>query len=436
MRLRSRKAGDDRVFDRAEAALSELVDGGGHTSGESARIYEDALGALRRTRAILEGVGDGVYVTDRSGKIRMWNRAAERLIGTPEKRAIGRSCDRVLGFSKKDQTLDCSNGCALLREIGHRPVGASVEVTRFRPGARLQDLLVSVCAVEGLEGGVSEVVHSMRDITALKQADEAKTMFLATASHELKTPLTVILGFTQTLVAGWLDEGERDQALRSIEIRTKQLSRIVDRLLLTGRIEAGRVKLELSAVPIADLLRERAESFGAATGRRVVCHIDGLSPAIADEQALTTVIDHLLDNAAKYSPDGGDVVLSANDEGSTVVVEVTDQGVGMNADEAARCFDRFWQAEQSDVRRFGGTGVGLYIVKSMVEGMNGSVGVRSAIGEGSTFTIALRRADEDAAPGTLGVESADAPHTTIQRFMRQLGVPKTGEGACEERGRG
>jgi len=428
LRPKSRES-HDRLFERTESELSKLSQNGdGEARGD---IYRETLGVLRRLHAIVEGVADGVFVTDAQGSIRLWNGAAERLVGSPGKRAIGANCSRILAMgvrerslSRRARPLDCSAGCALLREFGERATSGGVDCIRHPHPAAEQHLLVSVSVVEDGAGGIEEVVHSVRDITRMKEADDAKTMFLATASHELKTPLTVILGYTQTLLAGLLDDKQRETALRAIESRSQQLGRIVDRLLLTGRIESGRLMLELSSVSPAALITERAESLGLATGRTIVCEIAGdISDVVADEQALTTVLDHLLDNAVKYSPDGGDIVVRANDRGSSVVIEVIDHGIGMNADDASQCFDRFWQAEQTDVRRYGGTGVGLYIVRSYVEAMGGKVGVRSDSGQGSAFTVTLRKATEGAPQEDDDQDKGVGKRSMIHEFMRQLGVP-------------
>jgi len=441
MRLRSRsRESHSGLYERAEADLAKLCsDGNGSkTDPEAESVYRETLGVLRRMHAIVEGVGDGIFVTDPGGTIRLWNGAAERVIGAANKRAVGRHCNRVLQLGVRERTLsnqtrplDCSNGCALLAEFGDRATGAGVECVRHVQAATDQQLLVNVSVVQGFDGEVEEVVHSIRDITRLKEADDAKTMFLATASHELKTPLTVILGYTQTLLADLLDEEQKTMALKSIETRAQQLARIVDRLLLTGRIESGRVLLELTRVAPAPLIAERAESLALATGRNVMADVsEDVDDLVADEQALTTVLDHLLDNAVKYSPDGGDIVVRASNQGPSVVIEVIDRGIGMNADDASQCFDRFWQAEQTDVRRFGGTGVGLYIVRSYVEGMGGKVGVRSDLGEGSVFTITLAKASDGAAPQKdNGEDKGVGKRSMIQEFMRQLGVPETGGAA-------
>lgn len=391
------------------------------------RTAPDGRSVLRRMRAILEGVGDGVYVTDAGGTIGLWNRAAERLLGCSSRRAVGRECSAVLGLSEHDDLLDCSRGCALVQRFGHAAAADGVEVSRRRRDQRAQPLLVTVAEIDG-DADDREFVHTVRDLTAVKQADEAKTMFLATASHELKTPLTVIIGFTELLRAGMLDVEQRDPALETIDTRARELSRIVDRLLLTGRIDAGRLRLELKATDLSDVLSERAQSLAAVTDHSIVHEIpEDLPPVLGDAGALATAIDHLLDNAIKYSPDGGEITLAARASGALVEIEVRDRGIGMEPDQAEHCFDRFWQAESTDVRRFGGTGIGLYIVSSLVGAMGGRVSVTSAPGRGSAFVIALQRARPGAQPPSAApVPAAGGRRTMIEEFMRQIGVPAGG----------
>ena len=324
--------------------------------------------------------------------------------------------------------LDCSGGCALLCLGG----GADVEVWRQLPTGQRQPLLGSAVPVLDAGGRVAEVVHSFRDITRLKQADEAKTLFLATASHELKTPLTVIRGFSQMLLEHEveMDDDERLTALRAIEKRARQLNGIVDRLLMSSRIDGGHIDLVLDAVDVTHILAERASALSAASGREIVLDFGDELPALwADVDAFTTITDHLLDNAVKYSPNGGPitVTLSGEGDGDSVALVIADEGVGMTEDQLAHCFDRFWQAEPTDVRRFGGTGIGLYIVRSLVEAMDGRVTVTSAPGEGSAFRVELQRADRRPAPEPDDVVSAEADlgrgdRSIIREYMRQLGI--------------
>ena len=373
-----------------------------------------------RSDAILANIADGVVVTDGTGRIVQCNPAVARLLGHAEEELLGRHCSDVLGLQTGQRALDCSKGCALLAGTGSGDASLGREVWRAGFDGRRQPLLANAVAVGDADGSV-EVVHSLRDITKVKQADEAKTLFLATASHELRTPLTVISGFAATLRADPDSDPEmREKALAAIERRSTELTKIIDRLLLSSRIEAGRVDLTLKATAVGPLLWERAEASAAATERTVSVRIgDGLPRVQADDRALATVVDHLLDNAIKYSPGGEPVEVDVHVAGDDVRFRVTDSGIGMDPEQAARCFEKFWQAESTDVRRFGGTGIGLYIVRSLVDAMKGHIEVSSVPGAGTAFTVTLRGAVE-----VHGDQEAPAKEpSVIREFMRQIGDP-------------
>jgi signal transduction histidine kinase len=295
-------------------------------------------------------------------------------------------------------------------------------VWRALPDGERQPLLASVTPVPDRGGQLSEVVHCFRDITRLKEADEAKTLFLATASHELKTPLTVIRGFAEMLQANRLpDEESRHRAHEAILSRSVELAHVVDRLLLSSRIDAGRLSVRLEEVDVVELVAARAFGFEASTGRTVDVNVIGNPQvALADQNGLNTVLDHLIDNALKYSPEGEPVTVAVRDVTGGVQFEVTDHGIGMTEPQVAHCFDKFWQADTGDRRRFGGTGIGLYIVRSLVESMGGRILVESAAGSGTTFRV------------TVGVSLPSIPEpratstperSIIREFMRQIGVP-------------
>ncbi len=373
--------------------------------------------------AILARVADGVVVTDGKGRILQCNPAAGRMVGTAAEEMIGGTCAEVLGLRIGERRLDCSTGCALLRLGDPEEAALGHETWRWDQSERRQPLLANAEAVLDDEGRRVEVVHSLRDVTRLKQAEEAKTLFLATASHELKTPLTVIKGFTETLLSfPDIPEEHRTKGLEAVARRADELSRIVDRLLLSSRIEAGRAEVHIDRVAPGPLVEERADALWAATGRRINVELDDDLPDVAaDPHGLVTVIDHLLENALKYSPNGAPVTVMARREGEGACIEVQDGGIGMDAEQAARCFDKFWQAESTDVRRFGGTGIGLYIVRSIVEAMGGRVEVRSTHGSGTTFTVILA----GALPLRTGADDRGmGEQTSIREFMRQLGVPE------------
>jgi signal transduction histidine kinase len=416
-------------FSAAIVALVFLLD---RTATLQARATIRYQHLQSKSDTILAHVADGVMVTDALGTVLQCNPAALRILGAGSSESpVGLACHEVLGLHDGARAFDCSSGCPLLSMGSGADAVLGHEVWRTEAGGRRQPLLANAALVPGDERGHFEVVHSLRDITRLKQAEEAKTMFLATASHELKTPLTVINGFAETLARyDDIDPVTKSAALDAIRTRARELTRIVDRLLLSSRIEAGRVRLTLQEFAIGPVVEERVAAFGSATTRSVDIEIPpGLPMAFGNQDALITVVEHLLDNAIKYSPDGQAVLVRASSDGETVCIEVTDQGIGMDAEEVAHCFDKFWQAESTDVRRFGGTGIGLYIVQSLVETMGGHVTVRSTLGQGTTFSVRLPQTERHNAAdrferrrpeGDPGVGEA----SSIREFMRQIGVPE------------
>ncbi len=407
------------AFSVALVALVALLD----------RTFTLQLAAAERTEllrsqaeAVLARVADAVVVTDARSHIVQWNPAAERLIGRTGAELAGASCAAALGLHRGERGFDCDQGCRLLELAKRTDAQLGEELWRLDQVGRRQPVLANVSAVLDADERVVEVVHSLRDITRIKQAEEAKTLFLATASHELKTPLTVINGYAETLLRrNQLDPERTAVALESISRRGRELARIVDRLLLSSRIESGRAEVRITELAIAPVVAERVEALRDSTGRTIRYQTDDeVAEALGNEEAVATVVDHLVDNAIKYSPGGAPVEVTLRSDPEHVHVEVSDRGIGMDEEQMQSCFDKFWQAESTDVRRFGGTGIGLYIVRSLVEAMGGEVLVRSEKHAGTTFTMVLDRVPDTPPQPDAGQGEA----TSIREFMRQIGVPE------------
>jgi PAS domain S-box-containing protein len=388
----------------------------------------EATRMAQRSGALLTGVAESIVITTPGGRIREWNSAAERTFGIARTDARGSHCHEMLAMRHGLKQLDCAEGCALLA-MAERSGDEQFEVWRELGRERRQPLLVHVAPIRSGPGGqVVDVVHSLRDVSRIKAADEAKTMFLATASHELKTPLTVIEGFAEILKREDPSSPTFQTALETVAARAGELRRHVERLLLTSRIESGQVNVVLQALQVFDLVEERSRHMTGAQGRELILRADGpLPPARAEQYALETVIEHLIDNAVKYSPDGGPVEVGFAYDDRSVHIAVKDRGLGMTPEEVDHCFDRFWQADSSDSRRFGGSGIGLYVVRSLVDAMGGAITVDSHVGEGSTFTVSLLRADVPLADddGTEAVTERAPEPSIIREFMRQVGVAST-----------
>lgn len=412
------------VYPVVTAAVALLLAG---ARAERSRMTAVLGRAQEKAGAILTGVAEAVVVTSPRGRIREWNEAAARTFECPAGEAVARDCVSVLGLRREIGQLDCSEGCALLGARLDR-FDDDDDLTVWRPnsGGERQPLLAHVSPVVDGGGRVVEVVHSFRDITKLVRADEAKTVFLATASHELKTPLTVIMGYSELMLRQRdLDSHTREQGLKAIHERARQLTGIVNRILMSSRIEAGAVEVERAAADVRPAVDESVSSLPSGRGRHARVQVpDDLPLALVDTDAVRTILDQLLDNAAKYSGRDAPISVGVGADDRWVILEVADSGIGMTPEEVEHCFDRFWQAEAGDVRRFGGTGIGLYIVKSLADAMRGEVDVSSAPGDGTVFTVRLPRAD--AAPADEPRPAGEPEPSIIREFMRQVGVAGPG----------
>ncbi len=218
--------------------------------------------------------------------------------------------------------------------------------------------------------------------------------FVANVSHDLRTPLVSIRGFAETLKAGAIDDREhRLEFLETIEAEADRMTRLVDDLLQLASIESGKVPARLEALDPLESARAVLERLAPLASRRQVrlelAASSGPARVRADKGQLEQVFTNLVDNAIKFSPDGGRVLVSAAAAGGNVLLSVRDEGLGIPAEDLPRIFERFYRVDKARSRELGGTGLGLSIVKHIAEGHGGSVSVESSEGMGSTFTVSL-----------------------------------------------
>ena len=337
--------------------------------------------AERVLAAALEGIADGVWITDASGAVVRHNAALPRLLELGQD-ILGK---RPLFLVRRGELHE-----AVLRACS-QGVSSVVEVKVEGPRPRVLEVQVSA-----LGGGLPGSTAVFRDVTELKRLERVRQDFVANVSHELRTPIAAILGYAETLQSGALaDAAHAPQMVDIIHRQSERLSELVTDLLELSRLDARERPLTIGTVSLGEVVTRATEAMQPRAALKhisVTQHLPVGLAARADAKALEQVLVNLLDNAVKYTADGGTVDLSARQEDARVELSVRDSGVGIEAKHLPRLFERFYRVDRGRSRDMGGTGLGLSIVRHLVSAMGGDVRVQSQIGVGSTFTVVLAAA--------------------------------------------
>ncbi|MCC6492459.1 MAG: PAS domain-containing protein [Pirellulales bacterium] len=367
---------DARSADEVEALAAAL-----HDIGKRLAHSEGQLRSTRGTQeTILEGMSESVIAVNRAERILFANAAAGRLLGFNPLQVHGRT---LLEAVRNHQLRD-----VMLQARSSRTLARAELAWRAQP-SRTFDVLATPLPGNPPAG----VVLVLRDVSELKRLEQLRQQFFANVSHELKTPLSSIRAYTETL----LDGASRDAAncerfLKRIDEQAGRLQQLIADMLSLARIESSQAPLEIVDLPLGRVVERCAADFEPqAAARRVALEttIDGQPRARADEEAVRQILANLMDNAIKYTPAGGRVAVRARLEGGAAVLEVADTGPGIPAEHHARVFERFYRVDKARSRQLGGTGLGLSIVKHLAHAMGGSVSLASDLGAGSVFSVRL-----------------------------------------------
>jgi signal transduction histidine kinase len=363
------------------------------------RVEEQRI-ALERHAQVLDHVGDGVFLVDADGIVRLWNRAAAAITGLAD--------DAVVGCPAATTIPGWAELAPLVPVAGvPGPSARRAETVPLMLGGR--ELWLSIAGVEFGEG----TVYAFRDLTDERAVDELKTDFIATVSHEVRTPLSAIYGAAMTLRREdlALDEEGRGRLVKIVADEADRLARIVNEILLANHIDSGRLRLVSERVDPVESVRKVLEStrIYAPEGIEIELLAPDEAPAVAcDSDRLRQVLANLVDNAVKYSPDGGRIEVRVEPLGDRVRFSVRDEGLGIPVSEQQRVFNKFYRLDPNLTRGVGGTGLGLYICRELVRRMGGRIWVASAAGEGSTFFVDVPLAARPDPAGTLNGETGDA----------------------------
>jgi signal transduction histidine kinase len=257
--------------------------------------------------------------------------------------------------------------------------------------------------MERLADRASVAIKNAQLYQDIQAANKAKIDFITVVTHELRLPMTSIKGYTDLIASGLVGPltEQQGQFLGVVKRNLERMTTLIQDLADINRIESGRMPFELAAVDLHEVVTEVAESLSEATGAKAqsvtVAFADDFPAVYADPTRLSQVVTNLLSNAHKYTPDGGEIVIEARRNGHFATVSVRDNGIGISAENQARLFTQFFRAEDPEVREQAGWGLGLSIVKKMVEAQGGEIGFKSELGKGSIFTFTVPLAPEDRA---------------------------------------
>jgi two-component system, OmpR family, phosphate regulon sensor histidine kinase PhoR len=367
---------DDLTFAQDVARRAALV-------VENARLHGEVEQRSDATR-VLTHVADGVFLLDRRGIFRLLNPAAEAMTGLDAESVIGRAATEVI------PGWEDVAGRVPIASSHEEPVHAETVPFETANGERW----FSAVGVNFFGG----TVYALRDVTDARRLDELKAEFVATASHELRTPLAAVYGAAQTLRRHdfALDETGRERFISLISEESERLSRIVNDILLANQLDADRLDLEAEPFDAGELVERVAEAARMHLPPDATIDVSLPEPPLtvgADRDKARQVLVNLVENAIKYSPDGGRVVVGAETLESTARFFVSDNGMGIPEGELERIFDKFYRLDPEMTRGIGGTGLGLYICSELVRRMGGRIWARSARGEGSEFSFELPLAE-------------------------------------------
>jgi PAS domain S-box-containing protein len=340
-------------------------------------------------RGLIDATVDGICLTDQEGEILIANRPMGELVRGLGIVNQGPIHERLLSIA--DQTTEPERYARRMRELAADPFTQSFDEFEIaNDGRDFQGFTAPVLAGDNEYLGR---VWTMREVTEQRQLDRLRDALMATVSHELRTPLTSIIGYLELLGTGSDQLGAEDAGFVEVVSRNAfRLQNMVEDLLFVAQLDAYGSSLDLCDVELVELARQAIEAARpAAEAKSLVLTLEHDQPTVvrADSIRLGQALDNLISNAIKFTPEGGTVHLSIENRGTTCALHVTDTGQGIPVSEQPRLFERFFRTTAATTNNVPGTGLGLTITKTIIEGHGGSIAFDSTEGKGTTFTISL-----------------------------------------------
>ncbi len=367
-----------RSFEATDLAVAKEVARRAATAIDNARLYRAAEQRGQAAR-VLATIGDGVMLVDQEQRIRLWNNAAQAITGLDEADVLGKPAEAAISSWRE---IVARVPIASAGELPS-PISLPLEVGK-------RELWLSMSAV-GFEDGT---VYAFRDLTADRALEELRQDLVATVSHELRTPLAAIYGAALTLRRSDVElQGElRLKLLEVIAEESEQLSSIVDDLLLASQLDSGKLQVNIERCDPRSLAASVVDAARARLPEAIELVLDAsdsLPHVQADPEQLRQVLTNIVDNAIKYSPEGGRIALRLDEREAYLRFAVSDSGLGIPQSAQRQIFEKFFRVDPQMTGGIGGSGLGLYISRELVHRVNGRIWVESRIGEGSTFYVEI-----------------------------------------------
>ncbi|MGG1638314.1 ATP-binding protein [Paenibacillus sp. FSL K6-3182] len=333
--------------------------------------------------SVLDNMINGIVMIDLNGKIVLMNRRAEEVLGFSARELVGRH------YAEAKQQYELSQ---MIQEGLKSKQHLREEITFYFPEERLLELNLVPIHPEGND--FSGVLLVLQDVSAIRRLERMRSEFVANVSHELKTPITAVKGFAETLLGGAVNDEETARSfLQIIFDESDRLNRLIGDILELSKIESRRVPLVFSPVEVDTFVHKSIKLMESEAVRKRIELSMNIEPGLyveADEDRLRQIIMNLLSNGINYTPEGGRVSLKVEGLGDDHIrIQISDSGIGIPKKDLPRIFERFYRVDKARSRSSGGTGLGLSIVKHLVELHKGTITVTSDVGVGSTFTIEL-----------------------------------------------
>lgn len=386
--LEERVAERTRELSSANEQLIEQIAERTQTQMALAKALEEIKIDREKLNGILSSVPDGVVLTDKALNVLHMNATAERILDTPLEKILGQSLSQV------NCEVDFRKKVAQRLNITHRERSFDLELSQEN-SSNSDIYQVRVSQLSSEESDSPGVILLLRDVTREREIERMKSAFLGMATHELNTPLTTIIGYSELLTSpetadNFSDEQKQD-CLKLIHDKALSLSALVDDLLDISRVESGRaLTLAFQEFDFGGMVREVVDSYDQEDSLHefILTLMEGPTLIVADRLRLKQVVDHLISNAVKYSPGGGSVSIALRLVNDKYELSIEDKGIGMDEGQLVHVFDRFYRADSSD-SAVQGVGLGMSIVRNIVLAHQGDIQIESKLGEGTRVVVFL-----------------------------------------------